>query len=72
MSLKERRLAQTRLQRLAASQGSRGCIFQELQVMLMLNIRAEIEILDGFELGLCGWLKQRLESNASYSVAGSE
>ena len=65
MSSRDRGMAVRMLQNLhdnprADDQGLR----RALQVMLMLNLKVEIEFMHGFETGLIGWILKKLNTAA--------
>jgi meiotic recombination protein SPO11 len=57
LSLRDRRLAQRMLDRDPFQDGQELEFRRELQVMLMLNTKAEIQLLETGSGGLQGWLK---------------
>jgi meiotic recombination protein SPO11 len=60
LSGRDRRKATRMLEREPFTEGGKESLWRgELQVMLFLNIKAEIQLLEAQVGGLCGWLKAK-------------
>jgi len=61
LTMRDRKKAMKMLERPLLDAGGEGKEWRrELQVMLMLGVKAEMEVLAGRAGGVCGWVEERL------------